>query len=460
MKTLYLLFLFILALLSSPIVWGQGGLQGPFVPIGVETVHINGNTSDVQMLYKATTTGGQDVYAQGVHSMDEAAIVNQAGKRMEDPSATKFQERLNDDGFTYEPAPEEGVGGGAFREDGEIPSDYESTGYCQNPENTMTLGECVELQFEGRNTCSEVNQNTTVCYEFSGTVCDPMGGSGVQITFDIIRPAAANTLASVVAVWYGDSITSGCQDNPGGGLPDPRPPEPPPGDFQKYMSGDPAPEPNPFAPAPKDSDYPPPMMDPDFYREPGGQFFDMQLPSTPTPQQLSDQMTADYAAFTSTAAPSSTPLPAGMSFQAPPSGGTGDYNSPLSGYSVQGGSSNLGGGSGGGGSGGDTTINVQVDVPDICVENPNSLACVDTSVGDEIVPEITVAGFDAGTGFSPITLSNASGCPAPVSIDFLGDSFDIEYGIICDFGADVSPLMLLFASLSGAMIILGVRRAG
>lgn len=463
MKTLYILFLLFLAVISSPIVWGQNGLQGPFVPIGIETVHTNGSTSDVQMLYKATTTGGQDIYAHGVHSMDEAQIKEQAASRADDPTAYKFNERVQDDGWNYHPPFVAPAGAaGDFVKDVEEPEEYDKVGECNSPANNISLSECIDLTIEDAQTCDEVNYLTTLCFDYESVECLPEGGNAVNIRMTLYPPFGAES-SVIRGVWTAPPDFTLCSDAPGEFLPDPQPPIPEPGDFQEYMSGNPSPDPNPFAPDPKSPDYPPPMMDPDFYRAPSSQFFDMQLPSSPTPQQMSDQMTADYAGFTSTTAPLAAPLPGGMSFTPPPAGGSGDYDSPLSGYEVTGGSvggGSSGSGSGSGGEGGDTEITVNVDVPDICETNPNSLACVDTNVGDEIVPDITVPSFDAGVGFSPVSLSNISGCPSPVSIDFLGDSFDIEYTIICDFGSSVSPLMLLFSSISAAMIMLGIRRTG
>lgn len=464
MKTLYIIFLIFLAVISSPLVWGQNGLTGPFVPIGVETVHTNGTVSDVQMLYRATTTSGQDVYASGVSSMTEQQVISQAFKKTEDPNGGGVRDRFEDEGWSFEPP----VGGSppTVEKDGEDDDSLLYAGYCNNPSSPMNLSECISLSQEFSVPCSSVNPNTTPCQEYVGTQCSPQGGNTLLILYDLIKPAAPNEEGVARDTWTATAPGfTLCDDNPGGFAPEPFEPEPAPDEFRKYMSGDPAPAPNPDAPNPRPDGFPPPMMDPDFYRQSGSQQFDMQLPSSPTPQQLSDQMTADYSSFTSTSAPLANPLPTGMSFQPPPSGGSGSYGSPLSEFGTYGGGGSVGGGSSGsgsgsGGEGGDTEITVNVDVPDICETNPNSLACVDTNVGDEIVPDITVPSFDAGVGFSPVSLSNISGCPSPVSIDFLGDSFDIEYTIICDFGSSVSPLMLLFSSISAAMIMLGIRRTG
>lgn len=448
-----ILFSLLLTLFSS-FVFSQGpSLQGPFVPIGLEQVHTNGNVADVMIQYKATNANGQDVYASGSHSMDEQAIKEQAIKRANDPNGGGFKDRMEDDGWTTDPP----SGGGAADPLKVVPPDdpeYSTiTGQCAASGYGFTLENCIDT----RTGALAAN------FDFSGLQCT---AAGVDIRF-AYKDGGGEVSGGV---WIPVTGLAACQDQPPGTeIPPPNDPNPAPDEFRDYMSGDPAPPPNPQAPNPRPEGFPPPMLDMDFYRESSSQHFDMQLPSTPTPQQMSDQMTADYASFTQTAAPLSNPLPTGMSFQPAPSGGSGEYGSPLSGYGSTGngaggqvGTTTSGGGStggtGGGTGGGDTIVNV--DVASQCEDFPNSLGCIDTSVGDEIVPDITIPGFDAGVAFSPINLSSVSGCPSPISMDFMGQPYDIEYTILCNYGSSVSPLILLFASLSGAMIMLGVRRAG
>lgn len=459
MRALYIIFLFLLALLSSPLL--AQGLQGPFQPIGVETVHTNGNASDVSMLYKATTTGGQDVYSSGTVSMTEAQVIEQAFNKMDDPNGGGVKDRFEDDGWDFEPP--SGGGSPAPIKVVEQPDEFEGIeGYCGAPSNPSDLMGCKDDTDGYTNYC--VDENDTSCFEFDGFRCHIDGSNKVELRYRH-TPAFGNPTVSSRQHWFAPVSFTLCSDAPGDFLPDPSDPEPEPDEFRKYMSGDPAPEPNPQAPNPRPDGFPPPMMDPDFYREPSSQQFYMQLPSTPTPQQLSDQMTADYASWTSTAAPASNPLPTGMSYQAPPSGGSGSYGSPLSGYGaggVNGDGSQIGSGgsTGGGSSGGGGDVEVTVEVSSQCEDYPDSLGCVDTNVGDEIVPDIEPSIFDAGVGLTSISLSSASGCPAPISMDFMGQPYDIEYTILCDYGSSVSPLILLFASFSAGMIMLGVRRSG
>lgn len=457
MRLISLIILFIPSLLMAQL----PGLQGPFVPIEVESVSSSGNGASVQMLFEAPTTAGTNVYAAGSVFMDEASTVQQAQKKMEDPNGGGIRDRFDGDGWNYDP----GFGGpaGDFKkETDDPPEQYLLLGYCGSvaPENAMNLGDCKQLTDDVSPSCGEVNQGSEICYVFEGLSCAEDGSEIVYMRYTIDPPFGPDQPGRLRGQWIPPASFDMCySDNPGAPLPDLPDPSPEPNEFMDYMKGDPAPLPNPFAPDPLPPSYPPPMSDPDFYREADTPFFDMGLPSSPTPLALSQQMTSDYASFTSTAAPGSNPLPQGMSFQPPPAGGSGEYGSPRSSYGLGGsgtGGAALGSGSIGGGGSGEGEGNT----PNICQTNPEALACVNTNVGDEIVPTITPDTVDAGFDLTPVALSSVSGCPAPLSMDFMGQPYSIEYTIICDYGSSVSPLILLFAAVSAGMIILGIRGVG
>lgn len=425
------------------------GLQGPFVPMKVESVHTNGNVADVQMLFQAPTSNGGTVYSQSTVQMDSQQMQDQALNKIDDPNGDGLQQQLSDMGL------EPNGSGDAFRNPEEGPPEYDETfGAACGGDPNVNLNQCIDDTNAYSPSMDEVDPGSQTWYSFVEVRCNQNGTNSLELRYSV-NPPSGSPFETTRIVWYPPADQVICDGSNPGALPDAGQPQGPDFDtdeLPKYFAGDDGsglpPPPLAGAPNPPSPGTPPPMYNPDFYRESDSPSFDLDMPTTPTLRSISEAMTLAYESATSTTTQtgtsgSPTTLPAGMTYSEPPS----DNPNLSSGY---GGSANLSSGGGG-----ETVVNV--DVENICETNPDAFACVSTSVGDEVVPTISPDTVDAGASFSPIVLSAASGCPAPMSMSFMGDTFDISYEMLCNVGPQASPLILLLASVSAAMIILGVR---
>ncbi|NQV69172.1 MAG: hypothetical protein HQ498_04000, partial [Pseudohongiella sp.] len=199
--------------------FAQSQLQGPFVPIGVESVHINGNQSDVSVLYHAKTTGGSDVYGSGVTPFTEQEAVAQAIKKSADPNGGGLAQQLSNDGFNVN------AGGDGFDKDVDAdPPGYDGVGNCGYPDD---LPGCVAYAR------SYIDPSPT--YQWYGIKCHDTQAGKVLMQQQNISTLSIGTWG----IWVAPVGTVICQDSPSAPLPDPSDPTPPLGDMTNELAGSP-----------------------------------------------------------------------------------------------------------------------------------------------------------------------------------------------------------------------------
>jgi len=93
---------------------------------------------------------------------------------------------------------------------------------------------------------------------------------------------------------------------------------------------------------------------------------------------------------------------------------------------------------------------------DLCALHPDIVACskpeLDTPESDDLTE------VEKSISFIHSPFSGSGACPAPVHVQ--GAGVDFKYDLVCDFMEGIKPLVLAFAALAAAMIILGVRSGG
>lgn len=91
---------------------------------------------------------------------------------------------------------------------------------------------------------------------------------------------------------------------------------------------------------------------------------------------------------------------------------------------------------------------------DPCVENPDTLMCLDTTgeFNDDTLTEFQIP-FD----ITPISLASNSSCPNPETINLSYGSFDLEHDQICGVLEDMRPLVILLFSIAALFVIGAVK---
>lgn len=407
------------------------GLQGPFVPIGIESVHTNGAASDVSVLYKATTTGGSDVYASAVTPFTAAEATAQAIKKSGDPNGGELESQLSNDGFNPN-----------FVGDG-FDKDIEE----DDPEYANTDGTCMGNTGVGLSECQALAKSQIIAAGrfWRGMKCDNVAAGKVLLQNSVTEEGSVNSWG----FWFAGASNSICTDSPGAPLPDPGDPVPTDQEMMDELSNPNPPSFPPLAPNPRPPQSSPPMLSPQFYSESSSDFFDMGIPTAgPSFSDWSSQLTADYDSFSSTTT-TSTPLPTGMSFSPPPVGESLTQSST---------------GTAGTGEG-EAAV-------DTCVTNPNSVGCADAtgfiaSIKSEF-DDLLFGTFDFTTLQDPVLTEQEQGvavltpvslasavCPEPPSLVIMGNNYSFENSYVCDGLALMHPVIVLLASFSAALLIAG-----
>jgi len=98
-----------------------------------------------------------------------------------------------------------------------------------------------------------------------------------------------------------------------------------------------------------------------------------------------------------------------------------------------------------------TTINV----PDICVKNPNASACADLGTAPA-TPALPTGTVNVGaTSFSSIAFAGGAVCPAPKVYTMSGRIFTYSYQPFCDFLGYFKPVALAVAMFIAGLIMFG-----
>lgn len=92
------------------------------------------------------------------------------------------------------------------------------------------------------------------------------------------------------------------------------------------------------------------------------------------------------------------------------------------------------------------------EIPNFCEENPDAAACA--KQGEIPTPDIIPThDVDFSTAWSPV--GSGAGCPADVSLSFLGQPLSWSYAPICTMAETIRPLVIGFAWLGFGFIIVG-----
>lgn len=105
-----------------------------------------------------------------------------------------------------------------------------------------------------------------------------------------------------------------------------------------------------------------------------------------------------------------------------------------------------------GGSGGTGGTNDPV-VQNFCKDNPDSPICVEQDFGT--VPEVDLGGTSISVAINPVAVGGAGSCPAPSPLTIRGQTYFFKWDTFCTFANGIRPILLAFAWLSAAGIMVG-----
>lgn len=109
-----------------------------------------------------------------------------------------------------------------------------------------------------------------------------------------------------------------------------------------------------------------------------------------------------------------------------------------------------------GGMSGDTA-NPDPVMDQFCQDNPTAAICAEQDFG--VVEEITLGEKNISVAITPVSVGGAGSCPAPTSITIAGRTKYIEWTTWCNFANGVRPILLAFAWLSAAGLLVGSFRS-
>lgn len=101
------------------------------------------------------------------------------------------------------------------------------------------------------------------------------------------------------------------------------------------------------------------------------------------------------------------------------------------------------------------TASVCVPAVDPCVDHPDRVSCADVgegTVADNVPLETKTINV---ASIVPVVVGNAGSCPAPRAMVFRGQTHYFSYQTYCDFAIGIKPILLVFAWLTAAGILIG-----
>lgn len=88
-----------------------------------------------------------------------------------------------------------------------------------------------------------------------------------------------------------------------------------------------------------------------------------------------------------------------------------------------------------------------------CKENPESKICLDQDFGE--VSDTALDVLEKPVSITPVSIGSAGTCPAPTSFTIAGRTGNFSWTTYCNFASGIKPIMLVFAWLSAAGILIG-----
>jgi len=101
------------------------------------------------------------------------------------------------------------------------------------------------------------------------------------------------------------------------------------------------------------------------------------------------------------------------------------------------------------------TLGPKLDALDICTTHPDSIICQGNGTAPDL-PTDELQNNDVAVDVSPVGGFDLVGsCPAPMHITVGGHDELYDYSLICTYASDLRPIIVLFASLIAAGILIG-----
>lgn len=104
---------------------------------------------------------------------------------------------------------------------------------------------------------------------------------------------------------------------------------------------------------------------------------------------------------------------------------------------------------------GAAAANVEDDSPlgKFCADNPDAPICIETDYGD--VDDVDLENKTIDVSITPVAVSGAGSCPAPSPLVIRGQTYAFEWTTYCNFANGIKPILLAFAWLAAAGIMVG-----
>lgn len=88
-----------------------------------------------------------------------------------------------------------------------------------------------------------------------------------------------------------------------------------------------------------------------------------------------------------------------------------------------------------------------------CEDNPDAPICIETDFGE--VDDVDIENKTIDVAITPVAVSGDGSCPAPSPLVIRGQTYWFEWTTYCNFASGIKPILLAFAWLSAAGIMVG-----
>lgn len=103
--------------------------------------------------------------------------------------------------------------------------------------------------------------------------------------------------------------------------------------------------------------------------------------------------------------------------------------------------------------GSESTTTSTNTISDFCTKNPTFFMCQVADYGT--VDDVAVSGVSRSVAITPVSVGSAGSCPAPSPMTLHGQTYYFTWTTYCNFATGIKPILLAFAWLSAAGILIG-----
>lgn len=107
----------------------------------------------------------------------------------------------------------------------------------------------------------------------------------------------------------------------------------------------------------------------------------------------------------------------------------------------------------GGNTSGGTASGADPVMTAFCDENPTASICADQDFGS--VSDVTLGNQTVNVSITPVAVGGAGSCPVPSSMVLHGQTYYFVWDTYCEFASGIKPILLTFAWLAAAGILVG-----